>query len=138
MRRAALILLDTHALIWADFGLPNFGERALAAIAEASTAGTVAVSAISFWEAAMLAAKGRITLPVVPPQWRRGLLETGLIELPANGDIGIEATELVGLHGDPANRLICATALHAGATLLTADAALLSWDGPMQRMDARG
>ena len=132
-----MILLDTHVLIWADFGLSNLGARALAAIADAGTAGTVAVSAISFWEAAMLAAKGRIALPVATRQWRRALLETGLIELPVNGDIGIQATELAGLHPDPADRLICATALHAGATLVTADTALLGWDGPMQRMDAR-
>lgn len=132
-----MILLDTHVLIWADFGLPNLGESALAAIAEASTAGTVAVSAISFWEAAMLAAKGRIALPVALRQWRRALLETGLIELPVSGDVGIQATELAGLHPDPADRLICATALHAGATLVTADPALLGWDGLMQTMDAR-
>ncbi len=132
-----MILLDTHVLIWADFGLPNLGESALAAIAEASTAGTVAVSAISFWEAAMLAAKGQIALPVAPQQWRRALLETGLIELPVSGDVGIQATELAGLHPDPADRLICATALHAGATLVTADPALLGWDGLMQTMDAR-
>ena len=138
MGRAAVILLDTHVLIWADFGLSDLGERALAVIVQASTAGTVAVSAISFWEAAMLAAKGRIALPVPPPQWRRALLETGLIELPVTGDIGIQATALEGLHPDPADRLICATALHAGATLLTADAALLGWDGPVQRVDARG
>lgn len=132
-----MILLDTHVLIWADFGLPNLGERALAAIAEAGTTGTVAVSAISFWEAAMLAAKGRIALPVAPQQWRRALLETGLIELPVSGDVGIQATELAGLHPDPADRLICATALHAGATLVTADMALLDWEGPIQKMDAR-
>jgi PIN domain nuclease of toxin-antitoxin system len=132
-----LILLDTHVLIWADFGLPSLGECALAAIAEASTTGTVAVSAISFWEAAMLAAKGRIALPVAPQQWRRALLETGLIELPVSGDVGIQATELAGLHPDPADRLICAAALHAGATLVTADTALLDWDSPVQKMDAR-
>lgn len=132
-----MILLDTHVLIWADFRAPDLGERALAAIAEASAAGTVAVSAISFWEAAMLAAKGRIALPVAPQQWRRALLETGLIELAVSGDIGIEATELAALHPDPADRLICATALHAGATLLTADTALLAWEAPLQRMDAR-
>jgi PIN domain nuclease of toxin-antitoxin system len=132
-----LILLDTHVLIWADFGLPNLGERALAAIAEAGTTGTVAVSAISFWEAAMLAAKGRIALPVSPQQWRRALLETGLIELPVNGDVGIQATELADLHPDPTDRLICATALHAGAALVTADMALLGWEGPIKKMDAR-
>lgn len=132
-----MILLDTHVLIWADFGAPDLGERALATLAEASAAGTVAVSAISFWEAAMLAAKGRIALPVAPQQWRRALLETGLIELPVSGDIGIEATEFAGLHPDPADRLICATALHAGATLLTADTALLAWETPLPRLDAR-
>lgn len=132
-----MILLDTHVLIWADFGAPDLGERALATLAEASAAGTVAVSAISFWEAAMLAAEGRIALPVAPQQWRRALLETGLIELPVSGDIGIEATAFARLHPDPADRLICATALHVGATLLTADTALLAWEAPLPRLDAR-
>ena len=119
MGRAAVILLDTKALIRAHFGLPEPGECARTAIAQAGSAGTVAGSAISFWEAAVLAAKSRIAPPV-------------------NRDTGIETNELAGLHADPVDRLICATALHAGATLLTADSALLSRDGPMLRMDARG
>lgn len=86
----------------------------------------------------MLAAKGRSAVTVAPSQWGQALFETGLIELPVNGDIGIQATELAGLHPDPADRVICATALHAGATLVTANTALLGWDGPLQRMDARG
>ena len=75
----------------------------------------------------MLAAKGRSAVTVAPSQWGQALFETGLIELPVNGDIGIQATELAGLHPDPADRVICATALHAGATLVTSNTTL--WAG---------
>lgn len=132
-----MILLDTHVLIWTDFGLAELGRRALSAINEASAAGSLAVSAISFWEASMLSVKRRVALPEAPMQWRRTLLEAGLVELPVTGDIGIQATQLQAFHPDPADRLICATALHRGATLLTADEAILAWEGPLMRMDAR-
>ena len=65
-----------------------------------------------------------------------GSSSDGLIEIPVDGDIAIRANELTGLHADPADRLIIATAL-GGHTLVTADARLLSWSGRLTRMDAR-
>ncbi len=40
------------------------------------------------------------------------------------------------MHGDPADRLIVATAL-GGHQLLTADQRILNWPGPLSRLDAR-
>ena len=52
------------------------------------------------------------------------------------GAIGIEAVSLVDLHGDPADRMIVATARLHGARLVTADHKLLDWSGSISRLDA--
>ncbi len=53
------------------------------------------------------------------------------------GSIAIAAGELARMHGDPADRLIIATASLAGATLMTADARILRWKHALPRHDAR-
>jgi PIN domain nuclease of toxin-antitoxin system len=65
------------------------------------------------------------------------VLEIGIVEIPVSGNIGILATELEDFPPDPADRIIAATATSQGATLLTADERLLSWQGPLKRHDAR-
>ena len=97
---------------------------------------TLAASAISFWEVAMLHEKGRIDLRQDTRAWRTRLIDDGLIEIPVDGDIAIRANELTDLPADPADRLIVATAL-GGHTLVTADERILSWSGRLRRVDAR-
>lgn len=94
------------------------------------------MSAISFWEVTTLIAKERITLALPPIAWRRDLLGLGLLEIPVDGAIGI-ATAQLDLHGDPADRIIAATAQMKGAVLLTADQSLLQWNNALERYDAR-
>ena len=96
---------------------------ALAARAE----GNLAISAISFWEIALLVSKKRLEMRHQPAQLRTELLDTGIIELAVTGEIALLAVELTNLHGDPADRFIAATALVHDATLVTADARLLRW-----------
>ena len=69
-----MIVLDTHVLIWMDADDAALGPQARACIEQAWRAGEVAVSAISFWECAMLADKGRIVLPYDNPDELRELL----------------------------------------------------------------
>ena len=78
---------------------------------------------------------GRLDLLADPEAWRRDLLAQGLVELPVNGLIGVRAGLLPGLRGDPADRLIVATALE-GHELLTADRRILDWSGKLNRFDA--
>jgi len=85
----------------------------------------------------MLVAKGRITIEVPLATWRTDLLTLGLMEIPVDGEIGITAVQLEHLHGDPADRLIMATALSREALLITADRKLLEWPGQLERHDAR-
>lgn len=92
---------------------------------------------MSFWEVAMLVTKSRITIELPVATWRQDLLTLGLIEIPVSGEVGIAAVHLEHLHGDPADRLIVATALLQKATLITADRKLLEWPGQLERVDAR-
>ena len=131
-----MILLDTHVLLWSRAGVRRIGPRCMRLVEQSLRDATLAASAISFWEVAMLHEKGRIDLRQDIRAWRTRLLDDGLIEIPVDGDIAIRANELTGLHADPADRLIIATAL-GGHTLVTADARLLSWSGRLNRNDAR-
>ncbi len=83
----------------------------------------------------MLQARGRITLQADIGSWREGLLKEGLIEIPVDGRIAIRAGLLQDMHGDPADRLIVATALD-GHQLVTADRRILDWPGQLSRMRA--
>jgi len=132
-----VILLDTHVLVWLDQGVSTLGPLAREAIQRTFDLAAVGVSAISFWEVAMLEQRGRLALARSVVAWRGALLAAGVRELPLTGDIGARAVELDGLHADPADRFILATALAEGATLVTADERLLTWRGPLQRVDAR-
>ncbi len=96
----------------------------------------LAVSAMTFWEVAMLKGKGRLDFPEDVGLWRRELLTQGVIEIPIDGEIGIRANALPDFHADPADRIIVATAL-GGHRLLTADDLILGWSGELNRLDAR-
>ncbi len=78
---------------------------------------------------------GRLDVLMDPEALRRDLLAQGLVEIPVSGVIGIRAGVLPELHGDPADRLIVATALE-GHELLTADRRILDWPGKLSRIDA--
>ena len=137
MGSRAVILLDTHVLLWLDQNSARLGDHTRRHTEAALEESAVAVSAITFWEVAMLAAKGRISTSLDLARWREDLLHAGLLEFPIDGATGIQATQLQGLQGDPADRIILATAVRKGAVLLTADERLLSWSGTLERFDAR-
>ena len=131
-----MILLDTHVVIWFRTGDSKLGRGARTLIDEAWEAEDLAVSAITFWEVAMLRSKGRLSYPQNITQWRQEQLNQGTIEIPVDGEIGIRAYSLQNFHPDPADRIIVATALE-GHQLLTADELILEWSGNLDRMDAR-
>jgi PIN domain nuclease of toxin-antitoxin system len=65
------------------------------------------------------------------------LVQTGLLEIPLKGPTAIRAGQLRLFHGDPADRMIVATAIEIGATLMTADTTILSWKALRQKINAR-
>ena len=131
-----MTLLDTHALVWLTEGSRRLGAEAQRLADAALADEQLAVSAITFWEIAMLQSKGRIELRRAPESWRAELLDLGLHEIPVDGGIGIAAAALPVFHQDPADRIIVATASLAGATLLTADQRILAWSGTLRTHDA--
>jgi PIN domain nuclease of toxin-antitoxin system len=135
MGRDEVILLDTHVIIWLTTDDPALGRQSRALYEQARESGEVAVSAISFWELAMLVAKGRLGSTTSSAQHRMKILDAGAQELPLTGNVGILAAGL-DLHGDPADRFIVATAIAHEATLLTADKALLRWRHKLPRQNA--
>lgn len=132
-----MILLDTHALLWFAADDSRLGSRANRAADAALRKDEVLVSAISFWELAMLQKKARVHLDGTADAFRTDARAQGIIEVPIDGAIGIAAALLDDFHGDPADRLIVASALAYNATLVTADALILGWRGPLRRHDAR-
>ena len=123
--------------MWLDQDDPTLGPSARKYADEALRAEQLAVSAISFWEVATLARKGRIIVGLPLAQWRRELLGSGLIEISMDGEIGIAAAGLNDFHGDPADRVIVATTRLGGARLVTADQKVLAWPGRLNCIDAR-
>jgi PIN domain nuclease of toxin-antitoxin system len=130
------VLLDTHALLWLTSENPRLGRRArqlaLAALAEQR----LCVSAISFWELALLMLRGRLGSTLEPAAARAEVLGTGIQELSLTGPAAVLSATL-DLHPDPADRFIAATAVVHDALLVTADERLLAWRHPLKRHDAR-
>ena len=131
-----MILLDTHAAIWMANVEPMLGKTSRATIVAARDESELAISAISFWEIALLVSKRRLALHDSAAALRNQLLGTGVKELPLTGDIALMAVELKYLHGNPADRFIVATAIVHYATLITADANILKWKHALRRQDA--
>ncbi|MFQ5775612.1 MAG: type II toxin-antitoxin system VapC family toxin [Kiloniellaceae bacterium] len=132
-----MIVLDTHALLWLDQGSPRLGSVARQAADDALRGQCLAISAVSFWETAVLLQRNRIELDKPVEAWRQELLLSGLKEIPLDGAIAIAAIHLSELHSDPADLFIVATAILSEASLITADRRLLSWAGPLECLDAR-
>ena len=132
-----LVLLDTHALVWLLEDHARLGQQAVERADAAASRGTVLVSAITFWEMATLVGKRRLALSQPVHSWRQRVFQVGIEEVAVTGEIGIMAAELEDFPADPADRIIAATALTLGATLVTADRRILEWNGQLSRQDAR-
>lgn len=123
-RSAAPLLLDTHYWIWLQSGeTARFTPAILKAIERASSSGNLLLSVISVWEIGMLESKHRIHLHMPCEQWVAEALATpGLVVAPLTPEIALASTRLLApFHGDPADRIIVATARHHRARLLTRD-----------------
>jgi PIN domain nuclease of toxin-antitoxin system len=124
------LLLDTHCWLWAQLGSPGrLSRAAVSAIRDAESSGSILVSVISVWELAMLQQRGRVALPMNIRTWiEEALGQPGVSVAPITPEIAVESVHLPGeLHGDPADRMLIATARILGATLLTKDERLLRY-----------
>ena len=126
-----MIVLDTHTLVWWVSDQKRVGPKARKLIDAAVSAGArVAVSSISIWEIAMLVAAGRLEFTFEVNAWIDHVEAVPYFSfIPVDNRIAARAVQLVHFaHKDPADRIIVATALGLGATLLTADQHLRAYD----------
>lgn len=131
-----MILLDTHAWVWWVSDPARIPAPAEEAIRASLAAGLpIHVSAISAWEVALLVERGRLHLTLDVDAWL-SLCEAApeLRFVPLDPRVALRAVRLPGFeHRDPADRMIVATALHLGATLVTADRRLREY-GPLETL----
>jgi PIN domain nuclease of toxin-antitoxin system len=124
------IVLDTHMWIWLMEGDPRLGRSDLVTqIERVARVGELYVSAVSVWEVAMLEALGRVRFTMPCFTWLSEALETpGLRMVPLSAPVALDSARLPGeFTGDPADRIIVATARALGALLATADTTLLAY-----------
>ncbi len=132
MRRTSdpdLLLLDTHVWLWLVAGSRDLSTEARHTIERAAAAGTLRIAAISLWEIALLASRGRIVLGKSAGLWLgEALVHPGPAIDPLSPQIAIESYALPDVfHRDPADRLIVATARVANAILMTRDQRILDY-----------
>jgi PIN domain nuclease of toxin-antitoxin system len=117
-----MIVLDTHALLWWASAPDKLGAKARRLCERADRIG---LSPISFWEVGVLCSRGRLRLTTTLSEWARDVLDGPRIEqLPLTTEIAVLAAGLASLHGDPADRMIVATAIRHGCKLVSRDQAI--------------
>jgi PIN domain nuclease of toxin-antitoxin system len=120
-----MVVVDTHALVWQLSGAAKIGRRARARLERALVREELCVSAVTFWEIALLVSRDRLRLDGTAEYFRWRVLEMGIRELAVGGDLALQAAALAPVLVDPVDCFVAATALTHGATLMTADTRLL-------------
>jgi len=118
-----VIVLDTHVLIWWVSGSGRLSLRAKRAIDQSFHQGPATVSAITVLEIATAVRRGRLELGLPLDQWLADLYVLSELRFEP---VSAEIAQLAGSFddntpGDPADRIIIATAFKLRAKLITAD-----------------
>lgn len=122
--------LDTHVLLWTasqNARLPT-ALRGLMALPDSE----LIFSTASIWEVAIKHARQRSDFTADPVVLRRGLLGAGYVELPVLGEHAVAVATLPRVHKDPFDRLLVAQAIVENIELLTVDAQLARYPGPIR------
>lgn len=126
------LLLDTQVLLWAagqPKRLPAAARRLLTDVRH-----ELWFSAASLWEVTIKAQLGRADFVIEPRVLRRGLLENGYRELAVTSAHAVQVEGLPDLHRDPFDRLLVAQAQCEGITLITSDAIVARYPGPIRKI----
>jgi PIN domain nuclease of toxin-antitoxin system len=118
-----MIVLDTHTIIWDALDNKKLSVKAKRAINSADENSALVISDISLWEIAMLIQRRRLEIAEAPARFIELALQSRNYQVqPITGTIaGLSVSLGERINGDPADRLIVATALAVGAPLVTAD-----------------
>jgi len=124
------LLLDTHLLLWAAGQPRRLSPEARALLNDPEN--RLLFSAASLWEIAIKSGLRRADFRVDARLVRRGLLDNGWEELPVTSAHAVAVAQLPPLHRDPFDRMLLAQAETEGVMLLTADATVAQYPGPVR------
>ena len=126
------LLLDTHLLLWAALCPERLPEKASQLMADPDN--TLYFSSASIWEISIKLSRPREDLSIDVREWRAGMLENGYQELVINSLHAMSVRDLPDIHKDPFDRMLLAQAMREDLTLVTADAKLASYPGPILKV----
>lgn len=123
-------LLDTHILLWAA----SYPDRLSPATRQAieSEENVLHFSTACLWEIVIKRSLNRADLTVDVNLFRRGLVDSGYLELPIQGHHVLAVAGLPDIHRDPFDRIQIAQAKSDGMVFITSDAVLKSYGEPVQ------
>lgn len=124
------LLLDTHLLLWAAGTPERLSQAARRLIGNARN--ELLFSPASLWEVVIKRGIGRADFQVDARLLRRGLIDNGYGELPILGEHAVYVESLPPIHKDPFDRILVAQATVEGVTLVTADAMVARYPGPIR------
>ena len=124
------LLLDTHLLLRAAGEPHRLSPTARSLIENSETA--LVFSVVSLWEVTIKRGLERQDFMVEPRVLRRALLDNGYEELVVTGEHALSVEGLPPIHRDPFDRLLVAQATVEGITLLTSDARVGEYPGPIR------
>ncbi|MDR0354156.1 MAG: type II toxin-antitoxin system VapC family toxin [Deltaproteobacteria bacterium] len=113
-----MIVVDTHILIWMYLATEKLSEAAIKAISEADF---LLIPSISLWEVSMLVNYRRLELPCSLSDWLNTVCNQPKVKLQEITPAIAVLSGSIDMHGDPADRIIVATAKTLSLPLVTAD-----------------
>jgi PIN domain nuclease of toxin-antitoxin system len=125
-------LLDTHFVVWLPIGGRGLNRTARALLNDKEN--EFLFSDASLWEIALKRERYGKRFAFDPREIRRQMMENGYEELPVSGAHVAALELLAGINKNPFDRLLIAQAMVEGITLLTADAAVARYPGPIRKV----
>jgi PIN domain nuclease of toxin-antitoxin system len=126
------LLLDTHLLVWSSWTPTKISSAGRALINNLEN--ELFFSAANLWEITIKQGLGKRDFQIDARDLRSGLQENGYNELSVTSDHAIAIRALPVVHRDPFDRILIAQAIVEGLTLLTADAIIARYPGPIKRV----
>lgn len=124
------LLLDSHLLLWVAADPEKLSAEAVTMIN--SDSNQLYFSAVSIWEVVIKNALQRESFYFDPHLLKRGLVDNGYQELPITSAHSLGVAHLPPIHKDPFDRMLVAQAEFEGFLLLTSDAVVAQYPGPVR------
>jgi PIN domain nuclease of toxin-antitoxin system len=124
-----MVVLDTHAWVWFVSNPELLSKNAKRTIERAVVDKNVFISSISAWEVALLTSKKRLLLSMEVADWiKKSEMLPFVNFIPVDNSIAVKSVNLPQpFHSDPADRIIVATAISLGVSLITKDERILEY-----------